>query len=259
MKGIIHIHSEYSHDGKVSLENIKRHTIDAGYSFACITEHVEDLRGDKLNRFIDECEKLSDDKFLFIPGVEFSYSFSHVLVLGVGKNLSYDYENWPETLKSFKNKYLMILAHPYKARTKIVPEIVDLVDGIEVWNSKYNGKNVPSFTAFQLFQKTKLNRNELLAFAGLDFHKYSHFGGPFVSVVSQELDAKAILQNLKDGEFKIYSRGVSINPTHNKLPLPVLFESMFFAILMPALLFLNKFLSKIGFNVPLKEKIRNRI
>ena len=91
---------------------------------------------------------------------------------------------------------MAVLAHPARrdAWRALAPEALALLDGIEVWNRKYDGW-APSAAALELAA-----RQELPPFVGLDFHTARQFfplalAGP----VGGAAGAEAVLAALRAG------------------------------------------------------------
>src|SRR5262245_61141110 len=83
LKGAIHLHSVYS-DGEFTLAELREALVAAGCPFACMTDHAEYFNRLMTRDYVAECASLSDDRFRFIPGLEYScYEGMHVLGLGV--------------------------------------------------------------------------------------------------------------------------------------------------------------------------------
>ena len=79
VKGILHCHSTYSYDAKLSLPELKKLLQKKGLSFACMTEHTDELTKERAVAFVEECRSLSDGSFIFIPGFEVPYKHAHIL------------------------------------------------------------------------------------------------------------------------------------------------------------------------------------
>src|SRR5947208_1916817 len=70
LKGALHIHSTYS-DGDFSLAELREEFVAAGCRFACISDHADWFDQQKLDAYVRECADRSDDRFQFIPGLEY--------------------------------------------------------------------------------------------------------------------------------------------------------------------------------------------
>src|SRR6478672_7400008 len=83
LKGALHIHSTYS-DGELSLAQLREVYVAAGCRFACITDHADAFDETLLRAYVAESTALSDEQFLFVPGLEFSCTDRmHIIGYGV--------------------------------------------------------------------------------------------------------------------------------------------------------------------------------
>jgi hypothetical protein len=168
IKAACHVHSEWSYDGKWSLDKLVREFGRRGYRALLMTEHDRGFTQDRLLEYRDVCAQRSSDQVLVVPGIEYSdaENMVHVLVwgplpfLGEGRSTS---ELLPK-VRQYNG--LAVLAHPSRRNAWQLFDPAWSVDllGIEMWNRKTDGW-APSRTAPDLLK----NKN-LLPFVGLDFH-----------------------------------------------------------------------------------------
>ena len=185
IKGALHLHTDYSHDGRLGLEELRDLFLAQGLSFIILTEHAEDFNQSKARRFLEECRRLSTNNFLLIPGFEVEKDNQHILEVGNGA--------------------LRVLAHPHRGNFNVSPELVTGLHGIEIWNGHYDGKWAPRSKSRQLLLQLRINNPQLFAFAGLDFHDQRQLGGPLLQLSLESLSAEVILENLRSGRFIIKS------------------------------------------------------
>jgi hypothetical protein len=178
--GIMHVHSTYSYDGEVSLAELRALCERVGIQFVCLTEHVEGLSEERKQAFIHECHERSDVAFLFIPGFEVPFSEAHILKLGGD---------------------ISVVAHPHRSGF-VVPT---LCTSVEIWNSQYDGKRFPRWTAVRWFQKIKKTHPDLYALAGVDLHRPSHLRGPRLVLDVDVLDEESILHAIREGRYQLVS------------------------------------------------------
>ena len=194
IKGVIHVHSLYSYDGVKSIEEIKKLFKKVGIDFIILTEHIEGLDNSKLISFISDCKSLSENDFIIIPGLEFKCEDIEILGLNISKN--FKYSGLDELISQIqKNGGLAILAHPYKYKSTINSIFSSLgkLNGVEIWNSRYDGSS-PRVNNIILLKKLRLNKSNIFAYEGLDFH----------GDVQEIIDAKALLISL----YKVYKRKI---------------------------------------------------
>lgn len=209
--GALHLHSTYSYDAKVPLKDLKHLFRAHGLSFACMTEHTDEMTPVAADAFVAECRALSDDTFVFVPGFEISYRDTHILAPGCTTFVSQhatdaELEIWRE------HAPLMILAHPHRnGYHDRAPK--GMLDGIEIWNAQYDGKVVPRNGARALFARTRSVHTKLTAFAGWDFHREAHAGGPVIAVDIDTLSETAIIAALRAGMYALRSQVVEVSPS----------------------------------------------
>ncbi|MBM3281238.1 MAG: hypothetical protein FJY91_00595 [Candidatus Harrisonbacteria bacterium] len=217
--GVAHIHSRFSYDGKLSLPELKSLFQKNNLRFALVSEHEDDFDEKKWIALVEECQKLSDDSFLFIPGLEINYAGGHVLCFGLNQPISY--MKGIETLKEAnKAGALIVFAHPHRSRYRVGEELQQIINGVEIWNSHYDGKWSPRFLSYKLWQKVNREDKKIFAFAGLDFHDLHHLHGPRLEVASS-FSIEAILKALISGSFVIKKdeKIISAFPDLNMFPL----------------------------------------
>ena len=149
--GYSHLHTKYT-DGDLDLSKIKELLLNQGASFAFITEHREYFDAQKYEKYFQECRQLSDDKIIFVPGLEIAVGRNHILVLGVEKY--YEDDSSINLLKRYKaDGNLIIWAHPHRSRYLITADVSELLDGIEIWNSSYDTKYFPDLVLYNMLKR----------------------------------------------------------------------------------------------------------
>ena len=210
IKGVMHVHSTYSYDGKESLQSLRDFLIKQGVQFCCLTEHTDKMTIEQAQLFVQECKTLSGSQFLFIPGYEVPYKKAHILLLGAEVFLGQFAD--ATMLQTWSSKSaLTILAHPVRNSFKIDEVMEGVLDGIEIWNQQYEGKYVPRIRSCRLFFKVSAKNPNLLATGGLDFHRKEHFGAPLYSLELEHLTQEGVLSALKKGEYTFGNDSVSVH------------------------------------------------
>ena len=83
LKVAIHCHSTYS-DGEFTLAQLRDVFVGQGYDAVCMTDHAEWFDQTSFRNYLKECADLSDDRFCFVPGLEFECERRmHILGYGV--------------------------------------------------------------------------------------------------------------------------------------------------------------------------------
>ncbi len=200
LKGAMHVHSTYS-DGEFTLAELRRVFLDEGCAFVCMADHAEHLNPDQLRQYIDECLALSDDKFLFVAGLEYECE-QRMHILGYGATRLANSQD-PETVIRHIEEQgaVSVIAHPKNDFFEWIEKFETLPQGIETWNSKYDGRYAPRPETFALLQRLRERKPEMRAFYGQDLHWKRQFRGLFVQLDSGPTDGQGILTALAQGAF----------------------------------------------------------
>lgn len=268
--GIIHCHSTYSYDAKLTLRELKELCQKNGISFVCMTEHTDELTKERAEEFIKECEALSDETFLFIPGFEVPYRIhgapdhAHILMIGT-RTYREQYAPTIEVLKHWtKDASFVILAHPVRNQFLVDDGLLQEIDALEVWNQQYEGKRVPRTRSLKLFETLKKIKPELRATGGVDFHRKEHMGAPLVSLALDSLAEASIIEKLKEGAYTFSSDQALVYgtlPNAEELIKKHRFESFVSVAVITFGKWVNKSLAVFGISLPkgLKQLIRKRL
>jgi predicted metal-dependent phosphoesterase TrpH len=263
IKGVVHMHSMYSYDGKESLQSLREFLMARGISFCCLTEHTDQMTLEQAQLFVQECKMLSTSQFVFIPGFEVPYLKAHILLLGTEVFLGQYADG--EMLKTWSNaSALTILAHPVR-NAFIVDEVMEeVLGGVEIWNQQYEGKLVPRQRSVRLLKALQKKNQSLLATGGLDFHRKEHFGSPVYTIDIQHLTSDAILSALKNGEYSFGRDGVSVSSAgffKGDTSLKYTFQSLCSIVIIVFGKKVNALLALCGIKLPksLKQIIRSRV
>lgn len=263
--GILHCHSTYSYDAKLSLRELRELFLENGLGFACMTEHVDEMTKESAEAFVRECEALSDERFRFIPGFEVPYGKgTHVLMVGL-RDFFGNYAPTVEDLRKWTEKAsFVILAHPVRNQFLVDDGLLREIDALEVWNQQYEGKRVPRTRSLSLLHDLREKKETLLATGGVDFHRHEHLGGPLVTMGVEELTEAGVIEKLTMGAFRVHSPHASFYGTLPNIPelkKKHRFESAVSVSIIVLGKMVNKLLAGVGISLPkgLKQLIRKRL
>lgn len=262
--GILHCHSTYSYDAKLSLKELRDLFIEKGVNFVCMTEHADELTKERAAAFVAECDALSDETFRFIPGFEVPCRRAHVLMIGM-RDFFGSYAPDLDALRVWtRHVPFVVLAHPVRNGFKVEDGFLEQLHALEVWNQQYEGKRVPRVRSLKLFDISKKKKPTLVAIGGIDFHRKEHFSAPLVHLDVEEFTEAAIIEKLKMGAFTIVSDQATVYgtlPNAHELIAKHRFESHLSVAIIVLGKFVNKVLKAFGFSLPksLKERVRKRI
>jgi hypothetical protein len=222
LKGAIHVHSTYS-DGEFTLSELKEIFIAAGCSFVCMTDHAEYFDSAGMEAYKGECRELSDDKFQFIPGVEYTCrERMHILAYGITRAVTTTEPQ--EVIRHIKSEGgLAVIAHPMDSAFSWIESFETLPDGIETWNSKYDGRLAPRPATFALLNRLQKRAPRMRAFYGIDLHWKKQSRALFNIVGCDSLEPEKVLAAMADGNY-FASKGELDLPSNGQLPEPLINE-----------------------------------
>lgn len=204
LKGAIHVHSTYS-DGEFTLSELRELYVAAGLDFVCMTDHAEFFGRAKIGDYVDECRALSDSRFSFIAGLEFSCrERMHVLGFGVTSPLAtpVDELDPQEVISHIRSEGgVSVIAHPMDKAFGWIESFDRLPDGIETWNSKYDGRAAPRPGTFLLLDRLKRRSPEMRAFYGQDLHWKNQYRGLTNLFECQSATREEVLRAMIDGRY----------------------------------------------------------
>lgn len=170
--GVIHVHSDYSHDGRDTLEALRDSFLERGVRFVGMTDHAEDLIAEEFEEYRQRCAELSGPDLTIIPGLEYRFAGHRGMHL-----FALDLREWitPATPEEFFEQTraaatMTVLAHPTLARYQIPKVVFDEVDAIEVWNGNYNTRYLPDPRSIRMVESIRRRRPNVVATVGLDQH-----------------------------------------------------------------------------------------
>lgn len=215
MKGLFHVHSNYSSDGCLSLEDLRNESALRGFQFVVVTDHAEDFEPGKLEKFVAHCREVSDESFWIIPGLEFVIDRAHqvhLLVVGIdGCALKNGAGKILERIQQDENNIFAVIAHLSRSNHHVPPNYAKTIHGIEIWNAAYDSRYLPDHKAIRLFWKIKKNNARLVGFGGLDLHDYSGFRGLSLHVKDSCRNPNELILRLKEGQFEIHGPHMTLS------------------------------------------------
>ncbi|HLG21718.1 MAG TPA: PHP domain-containing protein [Candidatus Manganitrophaceae bacterium] len=212
-KGALHLHSVFS-DGELALEALKERFKARGFDFLAMSDHAEMTTPEKMEGYVSRCRSLSDDAFLVIPGLEFAYPSAfapgsgrlHLLGFGL-ERLEREERPGPMIDAIHRMGGVAVLAHPYPLHYPDYAQILGSLDGLELWNTKYNGRFAPALWNYRLLQEARKLRPGIFGFYGIDFHWEAQYDRLEVWVEAERLTAPLILEGLSKGAFYAEKEG----------------------------------------------------
>jgi len=144
MEGIFHVHSNYSSDGRLRLEELKTECLSRKLQFMVVTDHAEDFPPGKVKEFVNHCREISDENFFAVPGLEFNVDKDHevhLLVVGLEDFVSEDRtEEILKKIRKGETSALTVMAHLSRSNHYIPTEYKNVINAIESWNTAYDSR-----------------------------------------------------------------------------------------------------------------------
>jgi len=206
LQGTVHCHSTHSFDGQLSYAQLRNFFIERGLSFACMTEHIEYLDQPKVDAIFDECEAHSDDRFLFVPGIEMDYFKIYLLGLDRARVDFASHRSQFDSL--YPNARMCVFSHPIKARYCYPQWLIERCDAVEILNTKHDGRHYFRPQSEHLLAQVRKQRPQAVGVAGMDFHGPRHYSGVHLVLRNDvSLTNEAVMEEIKNGHFDLQMNG----------------------------------------------------
>ncbi len=200
LRGITHAHSTFSFDGKLSVGDLQKLLTESGYEFCLMSEHIETLDRESIDRMLNEYARLPTDRCLMVPGIEIDDL--HILLYGIKSAPLYEkLEDLAATL--WANGAMVAISHPIKLLRGVPPVILPWLSAVEIWNTRYDGRHNPRFRSVQLFEELRKGNPSLVPLVGVDFHSTSDLSGVAIEVPSAK-DADEILKSIAGNHHVLF-------------------------------------------------------
>ena len=200
LKGALHVHSTYS-DGEFTMSELRQIFQDDGCDFVCMSDHAEYFDSAKLQAYHAECRALSTPQFAFVPGLEYECE-RRMHILGYGAKALANSQDPQTVIRHIQDQgALAVIAHPKDEFFPWIEEFATVPQGIEVWNSKYDGRYAPRPQTFALLNRLRLRSPAMLGFYGQDLHWKKQFRGLFVELECEQAQPDQILTALAHGSY----------------------------------------------------------
>jgi len=222
----LHVHSDRSYDGKMSLDDLRDFLLAEGIAAALMAEHAEDFDEVSYREYCKSLEAASSEEFLFVPGLEFRcVEGPHILGLGLDRFVPGE-PKAREWLDSMRNAgAITVLAHPSYPPDPVSTGLANLFDAVEVWNVPCEGGWFPDPRKFRIYRSMRSQNPKILAVGGVDLHSVSGYKRVVLHMESPAT-WEALRPKLLTGEFEIEAGGrrYSSSPDMGTL------ESLFFRL-----------------------------
>ena len=201
IKAALHVHSTYS-DGEFTLAELREKFLAAGCALVGMADHADAFDADKVVQYVTECERLSDERLRFMAGLEFG-CVQRMHIVGYGVTALVDSDDPAAVIAHIRSHGgVAVIAHPPSALFERIETLEALPDGIEGWNSKYDGRYAPRPATFDFIASLQRRRPQIRAFYGQDLHWRRQFAGLFNVLDIPAAERALVLQAMRDGAFE---------------------------------------------------------
>jgi len=209
-RGVVHVHSAFSADGLLSIDEIAHRCIERGLSFAALTDHAEDVDQAAMHRLVAACESRSRDGFVLIPGLEHRLS-ERVHVLALGQKRLLDAPGVVRTLEAAAGAGCMLIASHCAIDSDIPPRVLEILSAVEIWNVSRHTRFLPARGGLAAYREWSRAYPNLLAIGGLDMHSGGEWGCEIVLERNCEITQETVLSELRAGRFRTRGRFASFD------------------------------------------------
>lgn len=222
LKGALHAHSTFS-DGEFTLAEIRRLFLSESCSFVCMTDHAEYFDQESIERYIAECESLSDKTFCLVAGLEYRCE-RNMHILGYAATSLTQTSDPQDVIRHIDGQNAVsVIAHPRNDSFSWIEGFQTMPQGIEVWNTKYDGRYAPRAGTFHLLERMRQRAPQMHAFYGQDLHWKKQYRGLHVTLDCPSPQPTAILSALAAGNFVAHKDNLDL-PSSGIVPESLLVE-----------------------------------
>jgi len=186
MKADLHVHSNYSEDGRLSPEEILRLLKSRGIKAVAITDH-NSVRGSL------EASKIAQEHgMIVVRGTEVSSTIGHIAALGIDQDIPRGLTPSETVERIHASGGIAVAVHPFRFSTGLGANFVrsckfDAVEVLNGWTTKKRNRK-----ALEIANELNLPKT-----AGSDGHREYDIGKTFVVIDDCENEAQIIDQILK--------------------------------------------------------------
>jgi len=214
----LHLHSTWS-DGEWTVAELRAAFAREGCEVIGVVDHAESFDARRLAGFVAECESLSDEDMLVLPGLEFECR-NRLHIVGYGVTSRHSSDDPADIIRHIADHGgVSVIAHPRTELFDWIGGFDVLPDGIEAWNSKYDGRHAPRPATFEFIASLRSGGDSPHAFYGIDLHWRKQFRDlhTLVDVAGPGLGCTGLLDALRSGRFAGLAGGLEL-PSTGTLP-----------------------------------------
>lgn len=197
---MLHVHSSFS-DGEFTLAELRDLFLLAGCRYVLSADHADAFDEARVEEYVRHAAELSTSELMIIPGLEYPCE-RRLHVIGYGCTVLTAATDPQIVFRHIRaNGGVSVIAHPRSEDFDWIETFDELPDGIEVWNSKYDGPHAPRPETFRLVQRLRARHPALRAFYGQDLHWRRQDHTLFTELAVREAAPHVVLDALRAGQF----------------------------------------------------------
>ncbi|PWB54733.1 MAG: histidinol-phosphatase [Candidatus Methanoperedenaceae archaeon] len=187
MRFDLHIHSKYSSDSGLAIEDILKKAVKKGLDGIAICDHNTITGSYHARKYVTKLNL----PLLVLPGVEVSTTQGHLIVLGVRENIPAGMTPQDTIMIARQKGGVVIAPHPFKVRS------IGNVDGLDI-------DAIETFNSRCLFGENEKARNMAIALGkpqvgGSDSHMLGTIGIGYTEIDAQP-DEASVLNAIRNGK-----------------------------------------------------------
>jgi hypothetical protein len=149
---------------------------------------------------------------------------------------------------------LILISHPVKLHGALPPQVDSWAEGVEVWNTRYDGRRRPRPKNLQLYHDRRIHNASTIAIGGTDFHSVSDLSDLRLEVSLPAFSVDALIGAIRAGDFRIMNGN---HPVDVSAPIDASLDLKRQASFFDLAVQLNRRMKAIGIIVP--KPLRNAV
>lgn len=209
-RGVVHIHSAFSADGCLQIDEIATRCIERGLSFAILADHAEDVGEAAMRRLVAACESQCREGFAIIPGLEHRLT-ERIHILAFGQRRIVTANSTIEMLEAISVDNCVLVAAHCNFDSNLSARLLEILAAVEIWNVSRHTRFLPTRCSLAAYRRWASAYPNLFAIGGLDMHSGGEWGCEVVLDRNCEITPDFVLAELKAGRFCTRGKLVSFD------------------------------------------------
>lgn len=210
LRGIYHIHSNYSYDGHNRLADIAAWGKSLGLDFVLLTEHDLGFEQGKFEEYCAQCANNSGD-VLLVPGIEYEviHAGAKIHIGAIGVPVLIAQKTIRQGLMALitaihSHGGLAVLHHPNHIKKVLTQKIMDKFDLVELWNTKFDCGFGPNLQFLRWLHGMKFKGSYLVSADIHDVSRFRHGNTAYIDmeIRGETLHVSTVIERLIHGQYR---------------------------------------------------------